>query len=916
MFKCIFWQPIEVLRKASFNKKLLTAFLGLWQAAFVFAQDGYIKGKVTGANENLPAATVSLGKKTVLANKNGEFSFSVREGNYALIITHAGYKQIEESVLVKTGITQILNYVLTPIEQMGEVVMLGSRSIIQRTNLNTPVPIDVFSSSVLAQTGQISLTQMLNIVAPSFNASTEILNQTATLRGLDPHHVLILMNGIRYHNMVWLYGRGLKGQLGPGSVGNDLNSIPFPAIEKIEILRDGASAQYGSDAIAGVINIQLKKSTGKTSIQLHTGQFYEGDGEKFSFGINRGISLNKKGFLNVSATYRHQAPTFRGGEYSGTVYKNYPANATSTDSITIKAQDDSIVTSRGFNRKSVLDNVGNSKLISTGFLVNGGYPIKNSIETFWTAAVNSRKMELENPYRFPKDPLLVNLVLYPNGLQPTGKPTTADVSVIAGVKGETKNSWFWDFSSSYGTNTYSSRLINGNNVSQSYLGANAPTSFYSGKDVYKLLTNCINLVKSYSGLPGKIKTLNVAWGAEWRFENYFTKAGEEATWKNYDTLKYSTGGTGGGRDPANEVNKNRNVWGTYIELEGEFSDKFLLTIATRYEYYNDFGGNIAAKLAGRYKFSKKFSLRASVNNGFRAPSLQQRWVNSVTQLFVNSGQGRVYVVRGIFPNNHDVIKALGIPLLSAEKSINVSGGITSTITKRINLTVDAYWIQIKNRIVLSGALDKTIAAVKNILDNYPGLRVDQVQFFTNAINTRTKGIDIVFDGNRDIHKANLGISLGVNFTSSRLFGDIKTSEKLPADSLTTNKLFNIEDIERIEKGQPGDKITLSVIYKIRKTKLIVHNTRFGKTTIAPIFTNPTRILSETFSPKILTDISLAYSLKTWVTMTLGANNIFNVYPDRLKYYENTVQGSRIYSPEASPFSFNGGYYYVSMAFSW
>ena len=217
---------------------------------------------------------------------------------------------------------------------------------------------------------------------------------------------------------------------------------------------------------------------------------------------------------------------------------------------------------------------------------------------------------------------------------------------------------------------------------------------------------------------------------------------------------------------------------------------------------------------------------------------------------------------------------------------------------------------------MSGALDKTIAAVKNILDNYPGLRVDQVQFFTNAINTRTKGIDIVFDGNRDIHKANLGISLGVNFTSSRLFGDIKTSEKLPADSLTTNKLFNIEDIERIEKGQPGDKITLSVIYKIRKTKLIVHNTRFGKTTIAPIFTNPTRILSETFSPKILTDISLAYSLKTWVTMTFGANNIFNVYPDRLKYYENTVQGSRIYSPEASPFSFNGGYYYVSMAFSW
>ena len=888
----------------------------------VSAQTGSLKGTIKHGEDVLQAATVLLGNNTMLSDNNGKFLFSVSPGNYKLIITHSGYQTIIQEIKIEAGDTQIADFIMTPIEQLGEVVVLGSRSLIQRSSMNTPVPVDVFSSKQLLQTGQVSLTQMLNVVAPSFNASTEILNQTATLRGLDPHHVLILMNGIRYHNMVWLYGRGLKGQLGPGSVGNDLNSIPFTAIEKVEILRDGASAQYGSDAIAGVINIQLKKSTGKTSIQLHTGQFYEGDGEKFSFGVNRGFSLSKKslpagrqGFLNFSATYRYQSPTFRGGAYSGTVYKNYPANATSADSITIKAQDDSIITSRGFDRKSVLDNVGNSKLVSTGFLVNGGYPINNHIETFWTATVNSRKMELENPYRFPKDTLLVNLVLYPNGLQPTGKPTTADLSVIGGVKGETKNRWHWDISSSYGTNSYSGRLINGNNASQSYLGANAPTSFNSGKDVYKLLTNSINFVKSYSGLPGKIKTLNLAWGAEWRFENYFTKAGEEATWKNYDTLKYATGGTGGGRDTANEVNKNRNVWGTYIELEGEFSDKFLLAVATRYEYYSDFGGNVAAKLGARYKFSNKFSLRASVNNGFRAPTLQQRWVNSISQILVNSGQGRIYVKRGIFPNNHDLIKAFGIPLLSAEKSINVSGGITSTISKRIHLTVDAYWIQIKNRIVLSGTLDKTIPAVRSILDSYPALRVDQVQFFTNAINTRTKGIDLVFDGNWNIRKANLGVSLAANFTSTRLFGDIKTSEKLPADSLTTNKLFNIEDIERMEKGQPGDKIILSVLYKIGKTKLIVRNTRFGKTSIAPIFTNPTRILFESFSPKILTDISLIYYPKTWVTMTLGANNIFNVYPDRLKYYENTVQGSRIYSPEASPFSFNGGYYFVNMNFN-
>jgi len=903
------------LVKATFNKKLLTAILGLLQAAFLFAQDGHIKGRVTNGSENLPGATVSLGDKTMLTNIDGEFSFTVKAGSYSLIITHTGYKKIEESLSIEAGITQKVNYTLSPADQMGEVVVLGSRSVAQRSNLTSPVPIDVISSTQLIETGQVSLPQMLTYSAPSFNVSREILNETATLRGLDPQHVLILVNGIRYHNMVWLFGRGLKGQLGPGSVGNDLNSIPFSAIEKVEILRDGASAQYGSDAIAGVINIQLKKSTGKTSIQLHTGQFYEGDGEKFSVGINRGISLNKKGFLNFSGNFRYQAPTYREGEYSGTVYKDYPPNATSADSIKTKALDDSIVNARGFNRKSGLDNVGTSKLMSAGFLINGGYPINGHTAAFWTASINSRKMELANPYRFPKNKNLVNPALYPDGHQVIGNPTTADVSVIAGLRGATKNSWHWDYSSSYGVNSYTGRAINANNPSQSYLGADAPTSFYSGKDVYKLLTNDINFVKSYN-LPGKMKTLNLGWGAEWRIENYITKAGEEASWKNYDTLNYLTGGIGGARDTANELNKSRNVLGTYIELEAEFSNKFLMNVATRYEYYSDFGGNIAAKLAARYKFSDKFSLRASVNNGFRAPSLQQRWQNSITQLFANTGQGRIPVIRGTFPNNHELIKALGIPLLTPEKSVNLSGGFTSTILNRISLTVDAYWIQIKNRIVFGGLLDKTIPAVKNILDSFPGLRVEQVQFFTNAINTNTKGIDIVFDGNWNIHKANLGVSLAINFTSTRLFGDIKTSDKLPADSLTTNKLFNIEDKTKMEKEQPSDKIILSIIYKTGKTKVILRNTRFGKTSIAPIFPNPTRIMYESFSPKILTDISLVYSLKTWVTITLGVNNVFNVYPDPVKNYENTYQGSRIYCAEASPFGFNGGYYFMNIAFNW
>ena len=304
-------------------------------------------------------------------------------------------------------------------------------------------------------------------------------------------------------------------------------------------------------------------------------------------------------------------------------------------------------------------------------------------------------------------------------------------------------------------------------------------------------------------------------------------------------------------------------------------------------------------------------MRASVNNGFRAPSLQQRYLTSINAASINSGG---HVLRGTFPNDHSVIKALGIPPLTAEKTINIGGGFTSTISKGISLTVDAYWIQIKDRIVLSGSLDKSIPAVAQILNNLPGNPVDQVQFFTNAINTRTSGIDIILDGNWKIRKARLGISIATNFTSTHLFGDIKTSSKLPADSLNINTVFNIEEQVKVEDGQPGDKIILSTTYKKGKVGFIVRNTRFGKTVIAPIYRNPTRIVYESFSPKILTDISFSYSPKDWVTLTVGANNVFNVYPDRLKSYENTTQGSWIYSPEASPFGFNGGYYFVSMNF--
>lgn len=871
-----------------------------------YSQNAVITGRIGFGNEVLQGATISMGNQTTVTDQNGKFFLSIKPGSHTIIITHAGYKKKTYTIIAEAGSTKNYEFDLLP-DELLEAVELSSRSKIQRSNLNTPVPVDVFSSGKLIETGQISLTQMLNFLAPSFNTSREVLHETATLRGLDPQHVLILVNGTRYHPMAWIFSGNLRGQLGRGSVGNDLNSIPFPAIEKVEILRDGATAQYGSDAIAGVINIRLKKTNGNTSIQFHGGQFYKGDGEKILFGINQGFSLNK-GYLNLSASYRNQASTSRGGTYEGLVYLNYPANATQDDRTRIKELDDLLVNTKGFDRKAAIDNAGNTKITSTGFAINSGHPIKDHTEFFWTIIANSRKLDRAAIFRFPRDSSRVNFALFPNGFQARNKSNTVDVSAIAGLKGRTKNNWYWDLITSYGINSVESHSTNTNNASQSLLlGANAPTSFGTGTDKFRQLTSDINFTKELLKTPAQFKTMSLGWGAEWRWENYQSKEGEEASWENYDPANYSQGG--GAPGPENAVNKTRNVLGAYVEVETELNDHFLFNAAARYEYYNDFGGNIAGKFAARYKFSNKFMLRASVNNGFRAPSLQQRYTMSIAESL--TGSARSLTITGIFPNDHAVIRALAVPLLTAEKSFNISGGFTSSFLKHFNLSADAYWIQIKNRVVLSGSFERRPGnTIDAILGPHPAFNeITRISFFTNAINTITKGIDIILDGNWNTKNTGLGISLAANFSSTRLFGSIKTSDKLAANPQSASTLFNSEEITKIEKGQPGSKIILSLTYKTGKTKLNIRNTRFGKTSIAPLSARP-----EFFSPRILTDVGLTYSLKRWVALTVGANNIADIYPDRLEYYENTSQGSWIYSPEASSFGFNGGYYYLNMSF--
>ncbi len=784
--------------------------------------------------------------------------------------------------------------------------MLGSRSLVQRSNLNTAVPVDVFSAQQLAQTGQTSLTQMLNFSAPSFNASRPANNESVTLRGLNPDQVLILVNGTRRHSMAYIPAAGARGILGGGSVANDLNSIPFTAVEKIEILRDGAAAQYGSDAIAGVINIQLKKSTGKTSVQMQTGQYYKGDGQNITVGINRGFSLNKKGFLNFSADFRFNNFTSRGGPHTGTVYKNIPATATPATAQKLKAEDDSLIRANNFDLNKV-SNAGSSKINRAGALLNGGYAIGKKTELFWTAAANSRQTISPQGYTFPKNANRINPALFPNGYQSRINHRATDISGIAGAKGETTNGWRWELTSAFGKNTDRYHFDNLNNASQFYtLGKAAPTSFYIGTLVYGQLTNNFQFSKNFSSNPQRLSSLSM--GAEWRLENYQIIQGEESSLKNYDSLVRKQVGVGGFA-PENVVNKSRNVGAAYVDFETEVARRFLVDLAGRYENYSDFGGNLAGKIAARYKLSERFSIRASVNNGFRAPSLQQRYYSNIGRNSVVRGTVITPTIGGLFRNDSPVSQALGIPSLQAEKSVNVSGGITAALSNTIRMTVDAYWIQIKNRIVVSGRFDTTNREVRDAVRSFP--EVTQVQFYVNAINTKTKGVDIVFNGNWKIKNGSLMAMLGGNFTQTRLFGDIKTTGKLKADSVNTITLFNREERGRLEHGQPDSKIVLSLNYKTNKFGVLVRNTRFGETGIrsnTPV-TNP----DENFSPKILTDLSLSFTPKSWLTFTAGANNIFDVYPDRIQDPRNTQEGTFIYSLEATPFGFYGGNYFVGIA---
>lgn len=874
------------------------------------AQGSTLRGSVRDAN-GLPLAGASVildgTKRGTVTDGSGNYELKVNPGSYTLVISYVGVVTQRKQITVAAGAVTENNFEMLNSGELNRVIVVGSRSATSRSSTQTPVPVDVITSRELNLTGQVEPTQMINFVAPSYNSSRQTVADgtdhidPATIRGLGPDQTLVLVNGKRRYNTALL---NVNGTVGRGSVGTDLNAIPAAAIERVEVLRDGAASQYGSDAIAGVINIVTKKNATGTTLYGHWGKQYEGDGEVQQIGLNKGMTLGKKGgYFNVSADIRHRDPTNRSGDFTGTVYtSNVPL-------------DEQLIAQNGFSRKNNM-HIGNSELYNYGALVNMGYPFTKNLQFLLTAGYNYRNGKAAGFYRYPKQTSQVIAELYPNGFLPEIHSIIRDKYITLGFEGKLGGNWNWDISQAIGGNSFRFDVTNSNNASQYALKAAAPTDFYAGKLLFSQYTSNLNISRDFGAQMG-LKSFNLAFGGEYRTDNYSIQAGEETSYLNYAP---SSGRVGGaqvfpGFQPSNAVDAKRTVYGGYVDIETDITDKLLLNGAGRYEHYEDYGSSFAGKFAFRYQFFKQFAVRGAVSNGFRAPSMHQRYFSAISTVFIQTNQGLQPFQQGTFRNNSLVAAAFGIPSLDAETSTNYSLGITSKLAKnRLSITVDGYLIDIDNRIVLSSSFRRFNApeatAVNNILSQYPDLAdVSSVIFFTNAVDTRTKGIDVILAFTDKLGNGQFAITAAANFNETKVQGDARVSTI--TDAALKARLFARDERGRIEEAQPRHKISINFNYKVGKATFNVRSTRFGKVSTRDPG-NP--LLDEFFGHKNVTDASIGYKLANFANITIGANNIGNTYPDKLKNFGNTGEGRFVYSRAATQFGFNGGYYYTSLVF--
>ena len=899
---------------------------------FSYAQNGTIKGIVKGVEGPLAGASIMVGFQGVVTDNTGNYSISVRPGQRSVTANYVGYLSQSTTVNVVDGGTVTLDFNLQANANLSEVVVIGSRSS-PRTQLSSAVPVDVIDISKLAESApQVSLNQILNYAAPSFSSNTQSLGDgtdhidPASLRGLGPDQVLVLINGKRRHTSSLV---NVNGTFGKGTVGTDLNSIPVSAIEKIEILRDGASAQYGSDAIAGVINIVLKQTVNKLNFSINGGQYstksngvkYD-DGKSTQVALNYGLPIGEKGgFINFAGSYDYREPTNRSGEYQGAIYQTYPGGANKTDSF---------LQATNTTRRDYSLVVGQSKLRSGQFFYNASIPVSNNAEFYTFAGLGYRKGLSPGFYRYPNNPRNV-LDIYPLGFLPYIGSDIYDRSISAGIRGEANN-WNIDFSNTYGQNQFIFSVENSLNAS---LLKASPTTFNDGGPKFTQNTINADVSRNFDWLAGT----NVAFGGEYRYERYQLIAGAENSYTNYGTARqvgidgngdpilipdpkgpintlFGPDGSprpGGsqvfpGFRPENAVNASRNSIAAYADVEFNFTPQFMADAAVRFEDYSDFGSTTNGKLAMRYKVTDKIVLRASGSTGFRAPSLQQRYYANTATVFSDGVPNDV----GVFPNNSRAAKLVGIPSLVPEKSRAVSAGITGDLGS-VKFTIDGYITRIDDRVIYTDQFSGSnapgaSAADKELFQILLQANATRAQFFANAINTETKGVDVVITYSKTLGGGQFRADLSGTISKTKQVGDIRVSDLLKGKE---NIYFSNSNRVYLENAVPNEKANLSLSYNIEKYTVFLRNNYFGGVT------EPTNIIEnqQFFDPRIVTDFSFGTKITPRINVVLGANNILDVYPEKVSIAANSGSGQYIYSRGATQFGFNGRYIFTRVEIS-
>lgn len=783
-----------------------------------------------------------------------------------------------------------------PVNNLDEIVVVGSRTP-NKSKLETAVPIDVVSLAKIKNVSpQTSINDILTYLIPAFNSNRQSASDgtehidPASLRGLGPDQTLVLINGKRRHTTSLV---NYQNTVGNGSVGTDLSAIPASAIKRIEVLRDGAAAQYGSDAIAGVINLVLKENTG-LEVNGSYGQTSRNDGETTNLNINYGHKLGDKGgFINLTAEFNNREKTNRSQNHNliifdQSAFNNYFAYDFSDPNA--RQIDDDMLAAKGLNRDDFNFQVGDAKIQNIQGFVNAMIPLDENIEFYAAGGFNLKRGTGFGFRRLPSETENVVLDLFPNGFQPELKSNILDVSLISGFKFKLTD-WKLDVSNTFGVNNFEYDVANTNNFS---LGITSPTQFDAGSHSFTQNTINADASRAYASV---FKGLNLAFGTEFRYENYQILAGETASYINGGAQSFP------GFSYLNVVNKSRTSFGFYADAELNFTDKFLVDAAVRFENFSDFGNTTNGKLSARYKITDKFFVRGSASTGFRAPSLQQQYFNNIATDVVD---GKL-LNSGIFRNDSDVAKQLGIPELKEETSTNYSFGFVYSPSKKLHFTIDAYQIKIDNRIILTGNLGNDaygdpVPPLQAIFETY-GAQTGR--FFTNAINTTTKGIDFVADYDLNLGAGNLNISLLYNYNKNKVDN---TLNSIPAAFVGQEDVyFGPQERSLIETNSPLHKGTLALNYGVNKFNFLLRNTYFGEVTRNGF---PFGI-EQKHNGKVVTDLSVAYKATSKIQIIIGANNLFDVFPDE-QVYENSYFGVFKYAPVQM--GTTGAYYFGRISY--